>query len=746
MERIKTFVNWDNTLPWYAFRRFGYGGESIFEELMDGWDKLAFNMKQVMDFRQGLITDEQARAWDTEMHQVELWQSDEEGQEGGAVQVTLSTTQLMSLYCLSKRQQARGHLFGGIRPARIELRDGTKHRLMKETLDQTGHYKMDEARLGELLELLTPEQIAVADKIQRFLAEQGAQWGNDVTLKRFGYRHFLERFYFPIETDSQDRAARFDGGTEGSLYRVINISATKSLTEDANNALVLRGIFDVFTDHMSDMAKYNALAIPIVDAMKWYNFSIRSRDKKTGWVYTRTVQRSMTKAYGQSANRYVVQLLKDLNGVKESGARGGENLATQMTARYKRAAVAANLRVALLQPTAYVRASAVLDYKYLAAAFGSRTRKGERIALPEGPVSQGMLEKTWNALLEATGTKQAMGEMLQYSGIALWKDMGFFDTDVGRSIRDQIKGKSSKVEKLVDKTMLAAEWGDKLTWARLWRACKLEAQQTQKLSGQALMEATATRFREVIYRTQVVDSTMTRSDTMRSSSTFLKMFTSFMSEPTVSYNLVMEGARQITKDAKRMGMKTAIARNWKTAGRAWMAYVVSALASAVVESLADALRDTDDETLWDKFLEAFGGWDGNMTTYGKVYQTFRALSMLSGLPMSAAMREAVTAWNDTAGAVWPELKLRTYESKKLRQAYEDYARPAGISYEMLSNAMDYVAALESDKDEDGKTVSGSLKAKYVAYIQSLGLTAAQEKAMWLALKNSTWSDKGTPWA
>lgn len=59
--------------------------------------------------------------------------------------------------------------------------------------------------------------------------------------------------------------------------------------------------------------------------------------------------------------------------------------------------------------------------------------------------------------------------------------------------------------------------------------------------------------------------------------------------------------------------------------------------------------------------------------------------------------------------------------------------------------MEYMATLESDKDAEGKTVSGSLKAKYVAYIQSMGLTSSQQKAMWLALKNSTWSDKGTPW-
>lgn len=122
-----------------------------------------------------------------------------------------------------------------------------------------------------------------------------------------------------------------------------------------------------------------------------------------------------------------------------------------------------------------------------------------------------------------------------------------------------------------------------------------------------------------------------------------------------------------------------------------------------------------------------------------------AVSMLSGLPLSAATREVIAVYNNSVGFVWPGMKRKTYESKKLREAYNSYAKPAGISYDTLSTAMEYVATLESDKDAEGKTVSGSLKAKYVAYIQSMGLTPSQQKAMWLALKNSTWSDKGTPW-
>ena len=786
------FALWDNTLPWYAFQRFGEGGKAVFEGLQDGWDKLAFNMKTILDFRQGLISDALARKWDTETHKVELTEPD-----GSAVTATLTTAQLMSLRCLSKRKQALGHLLGGgIRPDAIEITNTLGDKIKKKKWNQDKQFKLTEESLGQLLKLLTPEQIKVADAMQKFMTEQGSAWGNAISMERFGYRAFTEQSYFPIETDRQDREAKTGDAKEGSLYRLQNISAVKPLVKNANNALILRGIFDVFANHTADMAKYNALVLPIIDAQKWYNYRYGEKND-AGQVYTRTVQRAMTKAYGEVANNFVIKYLQDLNGVKENGDRG-DTIPKRMISNYKRAMVAANMRVALLQPTAYARASAVLDYKYLLKAFKDKT-----------------------------GTKQATKEMMENSGIALWKSLGFFDTDVGRSIRDQIKGRSSKIDDLVDKTMVPAEKGDEVTWARLWRACKLEVQDKKHLTGEELLKATAERFREVIYRTQVVDSTMTRSHAMRGSGTLTKMATSFMSEPTVSYNMVMESTRQIAEDAKRMGLRPAIRRNWKTAGRAYQAYIVSAIVTAIVESLYDALRDSDDDKYLDKVWKALGGekpetvkdgildvifglngnlagdinpigkvpylrdvvsilggysngrmdteavanlkkaidiWDevirlqtgdldkatkttyyGNMTTYGMIYPTAKALSQLTGLPASAAMREVATAWNTTVGAAWPAMKMRTYEDKKLREAWENYGKASGVSYALMYRAIQDMKEFESDRDADGNAISGSLKAKYVEYIRGMGLTRAQEKAVWEAAKNSSWSDKGTPW-
>ena len=801
----ENFLVWDNCLPWYAFQRFGEGGKSIFQGLMDGWDKLSFNTKKVLDFRNGLIDDKTARKWDTETHTVML-----ENSKGGQEEVTLTTAQLMSLYCLSRRKQAMGHLMGGgIRIASIDIAEEIESaraaeegkpvrekKKKKKDVDQAEHYLLTQGELGRLLSLLTPEQVQAAKAMQKYMTEQGSAWGNEVSMRRFGYRAFTEENYFPIETDSQDRPAKTDS-KEGSLYRLLNLSAVKPLTEGANNAIMVRSIFDVFSNHMADMAKYNALALPVLDAQKWYNYKDSSKNKDNGQVRTRTVQREMTRAWGSGANNYVVTFLKDINGVKENGARG-EGMAAKAISKYKRAAVAANLRVAMLQPTSYVRASAVIDHKYLA-----------------------------KALTKKVITKAEGQEMLQYSGVALWKEMGFFDTDVGRSIRDRIKGKGSKIEDLVDKSMAAAQAGDKITWERLWLACKMEVEGKRHLTGEELMEATAERFREVIYRTQVLDSTMTRSHMMRDGGTFSKIATSFMSESTVSYNMLMNSTLDTLQDAQSMGMQKAVKKNWRHLGLAYQAYILAGAASAIAGALADALRDWDDDSFLEKFWKAFWGekpekvkdqvlnlmlglegnlagelnplgkiplirdvtntfggfstdrmdmaawsnlysllgiWEetiglwtgsldkptkttyyGNMTTYNKIYKTAQVVSQFTGLPISATMREIVTMWNSTVGLAYPGTKVRTYESRKVREAYEQYGKSVGLSYVMILRAAEAVRQLESDKDEDGNAISGSLKKKYVEYIQSLHLSAKQEKAMWNCIKKASWSDKDTPW-
>lgn len=695
-EKAAGFFNWENTTPYYAFQRFGEGGKAIFEALSDGWDKMAFNTKAVMDFTEQTYTPKEVKAWAKETHTFKL--------ESGET-VKMTTAQMMAFYCLSKREQAIGHLLGG--GMRVE---DIQNSGRKENVKQPDPFLLTQEDIAAINGALTKRQREVADKLQKYMNDQGGAWGNRVSMERFGYRAFTEENYFPIETMDSNRDAKDPGAKENDMFRLLNMSATKSLVYKANNALVVRDIFDVFSNHMADMAKYDALALPILDAMKWYNY--REKQKlENGHVLTTTVQRSIEKAYGMDANKYFTTFIKDLNGVNEGGR--GEGFAKKMLSNYKVAAVAANLRVALLQPTAYVRAVGVMSPKYLAKAF--------------------------------TEGKSAYKEAEANSGIALWKHMGFYDTNIGMNIRDQIKNAGTWKDSTVEFLMKGAEWGDRLTWGRLWNACKAEVRDKQKLTGDALLKATAERFREVVYSTQVVDSTMTRSQAMRGKSVYGSISTAFMSEPTLSYNLVLKAYTDYTTELRTTGDKKKAWNNAK--GKvAWAlaTYLVSAAASGLVESAVDACRDDDEYATWlEKYLSALIGanyeegkfsgvrpfdnnlfsdvdilsklpilkdfmsmisgygndrmdtewisnlidayriWDetiklatgkldkptsvtynGNMTLYGKIYKTLKAISQTTGLPISAASREVVTLWNTIAGAVGKgdEWTIHTYDS------------------------------------------------------------------------------------
>lgn len=694
-EKVAGFFSWDNTTPYYAFQRFGEGGKAIFEALSAGWDQMAFNTKTVMRFTEQTYKPEEVKAWSKETHTLKL--------ESGET-VKMTAAQMMAFYCLSKREQAVGHLLGG--GMRVE---DIQNSGRKENIKQANPFLLTQEDIATINGALTKRQREVADKLQKYMTQQGSEWGNRVSMERFGYRAFTEENYFPIETMDSERDERGVPQKENDMFRLLNMSATKSLVYKANNALVVHDIFDVFANHMTDMAKYDALALPILDAMKWYNY--REKQKlENGHVLTTTVQRSIEQAYGKDANKYFTTFIKDLNGVNEGGR--GEGFAKKMLSNYKVAAVAANLRVALLQPTAYVRAVGVMNPKYLAKGFAAKS-----------------------------GYKEAEA----HSGIALWKQMGFYDTNIGRGVRDQIKNAGTWKDSTVEFLMKGAEWGDRLTWGHLWNACKAEVRDKQKLTGDALLKATAERFREVVYSTQVVDSTMTRSQAMRATGVYGAVSTAFMSEPTLSYNLLLKAYTDYTAELRATGDKKAAWRNASgKIARALATYLVSAAASGLAESIVDACRDDDEyATWWEKYLSALIGakykdgklsgvnplesnlfmdvdilsklpilkdlmsmisgyendrmdtewiknlidayriWDetikletgdldeptdvtynGNMTLYGKIYKTLKAVSQATGLPISAVSREVVTLWNTIAGAVGKgdEWTIHTYDS------------------------------------------------------------------------------------
>lgn len=717
------FFQWDNATPYYAFKKLGAGARSIFKGLMQGWDKMAFNSKEIIDFTNKLYTAKEAREWQEKVHNVRI----------GNNTVQITTAQLMSLHCLVKRTQAMQHIMGGGFKVSVIKQSG----IGKDNIAQTKQYKPTLEELAMLDGLLTNRQRKVADELQKFMVDVCGEWGNEVSMKRFGYRAFGEENYFPIVSDANVLKAVDPEAKANDMFRLLNMSATKSLNVKANNALVVSDIFEVFTNHSADMAKYNALALPLLDAIKWYNYK-ESTKTASGRVFTNTVQLSLETAYGNAAKAYITKFIKDLNGVREGGTSQSDKLAKRMVSRYKAAAVGANIRVAIQQPTAYVRAAMAIDPKYLAAA------------------------------LKPGGHKASTEEMEKYSGIATWKGLGFVSTDIGRSMRSQIMHTESWVDSVTDKTMILAEKGDSVTWSALWRACKLETQEKTKLRGEELNKATADRFQEVIYQTQVVDATMTRSQAMRSQGTMEAITTSFMAEPTLSYNLVMDAYAEYQAEARRTGNKAAALQHIKgKLAKTIAIYAASGAATLIASSFWDAWRDDDDyETFLQKWAQAFFGeaedkwyekpllqelfllnklpgvkdiisiitgddvnrmdlegaknlWKawrimseclklatgkleeqdaqyGNMTGYGKLANILKGISQVTGLPLYNTTRDVVAVWNTILSNV-TGVKLTVYKPNSKREIKNAYVNGLMTDEQAMDELVKQGAADDADQ-------------------------------------------------
>ena len=468
--------------------------------------------------------------------------------------ITMSKAQLMSLYCLSKREQALEHIFGGgIRPT--DLKGVRQARPIRISPDE----------LTSLLKNLNSTELAVAEKLQKFMATSCAKWGNEVSMAMYGYAKFGDPHYFPIKSsqtgvDTNDQ----NSGGEAGLYSMLNYGFTKSLTPNANNAIDIDDIFNVVSQHAQEMSSYSAYAGAVADGMRWLNYN----NRKTG----ETIKQSMLQKFGENCEKYFTELIRDINRNKPTGNYGGE-LSSLLVSAQKAAAIAGNLSVVIQQPTAIMRACAVLDIDLIA--------KGIAIAAPH-PL-------------------KSAEEAQTHSEIAWWKSQGFFETNMGKSMDEIITGRSTAKDKLVELTMKPAGVADDLTWGAIWEATK---QWTKKfhpeieVGSDEFFSITKEKFEDVVDQTQVVDSVLHRPMILRSKNALVKMDMSFMAEPLKSANLLRNAIVDV-KNKKPSATKRLI--------RVYASCVMSNVLAAAAKAIVMAFRDTGDDEWIEKWLESFTG-------------------------------------------------------------------------------------------------------------------------------------------
>ena len=568
-EGIKSFF-WNNLKPVYAFEHIGSDHfTEVFNNVRAGEDVWALDVTEAREFYLDKSKKHGYDSWDFKKRY--------KFTSSSGMDFELNLEQIMSLYAYSKRDQAADHLKrGGI------VIDETTEITVKNKLGipvkfnptEATAYNISDATLAEIISKLTADQKDFVDVMQDYLSTVMGAKGNEVSLEMYGVKLFKEKFYFPLKS-AQQFMAKAKEQQKGEV-KIKNSGFSKETVQKASNPIVLTPFMNVWADHVNEMSMYHAFVLPMEDFYRVYNYKTPTSDT----MATESVEMFIQNAYGKGATKYIDQLLKDLNG----GARTDNTTGfiNKMMGLFKKGAVFASLSVVVQQPSAIARAVALVDTKYF---IGPKVDHKRHKAL-------------WD-------------EVKQYAPVAIIKEMGYFDTNMGKSTQDFILGKEYSGFKDKMKALFADSdyrdevlskapaLADEIAWCGIWEAVKRETKAKNPgmdIKSEAFLQKCGERFTEVIVKTQVYDSVLSRSGNMRSKDTGMKMATAFMAEPTTSINMIADALLQ----GKR--------GNRKYARGAIGAVVASQILNSILVSFVYAGRDDEeDETYWEKYIGTLAG-------------------------------------------------------------------------------------------------------------------------------------------
>ena len=576
-------ISLDMADPYTFFSAYGDGGMQVYRTLRNAQDREHVMLTELRETAKKFL--------DADVYKNRFERHTFTTSRG--VELTLTNEQIMNLYNLAKRgEQSMNHLMvGGIVQPEIK-RDGK----LKAIPRGTENILLTLEDVRGITSVLTPEQIKVADGLQKLASTKLAEWGNEASVAVYGYRKFIEAHYWPIKTAKEATASSVEKGPD-IAREIKNMGSAKALTPNASNALDIGGVYDVFAQNASDMIKYATLLAPMEDINRLYNY--RYRDSM-GNLTGRNVRQVLSGVYGDAAQSYWRNLMRDVQNGMVKNASATTRAVERIVGNTKGAAVGANLRVVIQQPTAYFRAAVVLDPENMVKGLGNGVTKGNG----------------WD-------------KARKWAPIAGIKDTSGFDQGSRYTIAREVYGTDgSFMEWLSDKSMSLAGKADAMTWGKIWNACEWQvaANTSLEVGSDAYYQQVAEVFTDVIDQTQVVDGIMQRTQIMRDSDALTRQATSFMGEPLKSLNILMRSYDAWVYETNPKKRSKAL----KQLKRAVGALLVTDVVNALAQSIVDGLRDDKDKKYWERVLEAFTGITGEEKDFGEAVKNITLQGNVKG--------------------------------------------------------------------------------------------------------------------
>lgn len=573
--RVNRKFSLDLADPYTFFAAYGEGGMALYRELRDAQDQQNAHLKNVQA-EVDKFSDKKVFKDRNERHTF----TTENGQR-----LTLTTGQVMNLYNLINRgKQATNHLMvGGIVQPEIK-RNGKQKPINRGT----ENIRLTTADMKAITDVLTDKQKAVAEGFQKVASGRLAKWGNDASMLVYGYNKFTEKNYWPIRSAKEGTVQNSEKGADISR-EIKNMGSAKALTPNASNPLDIGDVYEVFAQNASDMIQYSTLLAPMEDANRLFNYRYRNAQ---GALTGKNMKNVLTDVYGDAAQKYWRNLMRDVqNGLKVEGT-DTTRMVEKLVGGTKAASVGFNLRVVMQQPTAYVRAAAVISPEDMAKGIAAGATKGDG----------------WD-------------KARKYAPIASIKDTSGFDQSSRYAIAQNIypgrDGIGGALDKLNEASGYLAGKADAVTWGKIWNACEWATVREggYERGSNEFYERTAKIFTDVIDQSQVVDGVLQRSQIMRDGNGLTKQATAFMGEPIKTLNMFLRAYDSWRFETDTPKKREAMSKLRRTIG----AVLVTDVLNAMVQSIMDAFRDDDKDKNWlERYFTALTGVTGEEDTVKSV--------------------------------------------------------------------------------------------------------------------------------
>ena len=391
----------------------------------------------------------------------------------------LSVGQAISLYELSKREQAREGLY----ESGFSYLDkkGVKHSV-----------NITESDIATLAKRFTAEDRGFIAVVEEFFNQRSKQVKTDADLEILGYTNTSEDFYFPIKRDSGTIAKNITDARElmADWANVYNFSFNKDVKAGAKNKIFVTDVFSVITRHAKQLSTYAKLTVPLKNFSQIYSKNIGDKTN------VKSIRNTLNERVWSGADRYLSKLFSDIQGRATSNS-----VIEKLRGAYAKYQLGANLKVIVSQFTSYPTAGIILDVSSM---------------------TKGAVMKTDYAALD---------KYCEYARVRNY-EKGVVKAE----------GVIDKVGKVGDILTKPIQWTDRATIGKLWNACQVQVEKDSGLKVGTVenMEKAGVMLEEVVRLTQPNYSNTERSELMRSDSDIVRSFTMFTSVPLKQLSRLVE--------------------------------------------------------------------------------------------------------------------------------------------------------------------------------------------------------------